>query len=164
MILLTPPDLSSWESDLFAYDLPQLSTIWYNGNPTLQSAFDYFPHAHSLYVLPSVPQQMISLVPSFICIITKWCIWEGCHFEEIIEKLSDFSLVKSKSFLRSCSAPGTGTWSTERRRGVGVVRGRGGGGKHICRWELVVPVNTWSQGGNEMILFICLVSQNISCC
>lgn len=57
-----------------------------------------------------------------------------------------------KSFLRSCSAPGAGTWSTVRGRGVGGV---GGGGKHICKWELVVPVNTWSQRGNEMILFTC---------
>lgn len=84
--------------------------------------------------------------------LQQWFILVVCCPEKIIKKLPDFSLVKSKSFLCSCFAPGTGTWSTERKRGVGGV---GGGGKHVCRWELVVPVNTWSQRGNEMISFTC---------
>lgn len=83
--------------------------------------------------------------------LPQWCIWGVYCFEGIIKKLSDFSLVKSKSFLRSSSAPGCGTWSTEKRREVGGVEG----GKGICRWELVVPINTWSQRGNKMILFTC---------
>ncbi len=84
----------------------------------------------------------------------EWFVWVVCCFEKIIKKLSDFFLVISKSFLRSCSPSGAGTWSTERRKGV-WGGGGGGGGKCICRWELVVPVNTWSQEGNEMILFTC---------
>lgn len=32
---------------------------------------------------------------------------------------------------------------------------RRGGGVCICKWELVVPANTWGQGGNKMISFAC---------
>lgn len=32
---------------------------------------------------------------------------------------------------------------------------RRGGGVCICRWELVVPVNTWGQRGNKIISFTC---------
>lgn len=88
---------------------------------------DHFQYSSSLLVsVHCIMYFVISTAIIHFCQHTLSLIIAGERWEDN-KKLPDFSLVESKSFSHSYFAPGTGTSSTEGRRGVG-----GGGGKHIA--------------------------------
>lgn len=88
---------------------------------------DHFQYSSSLLVsVHCIMYFVISTAIIHFCQHTLSLIIAGERWEDN-KKLPDFSMVESKSFSHSYFAPGTGTSSTEGRRGVG-----GGGGKHIA--------------------------------